>query len=70
MNTSNIDKTSRMAIRKLVKVVKYYARTQDCEKDCRCDACAAIWYAKKEDAKLTYIIETNRKVREMVSLRR
>ena len=65
MDTANIDKTSRMAIRKLVKVVKYYANTCYCEKGCDCEACKALRYAKKEDAKLTYIIETNRKVRSI-----
>ena len=63
MDTSNIDKTSRMAIRKLVKVVKHYALPEYCNKGCSCDACKALRYAKKEDAKLTYIIKTNKKVR-------
>ena len=61
MDTHNIDKTSRMAIRKLIKVAKYYADTQYCEKDCDCDACKAIRYGKKQEAKLTYKIKTSKR---------
>ena len=65
MNTANIDKTSRIAIRKLMKCVKYYALTSDCEKNCNCDACQALRYGKKEDAKLTYIIKANNRCRKL-----
>ena len=60
---ANINKTSRMAIRKLVKVAKYYACVENCEKNCKCDACTAIRYAKKEDEKLTF--EIHKKARDM-----
>ena len=62
---TDISKTSRMAIRKLIKMVKNYAITTDCEKDCDCDACKAIQYGEKECKKLTYIINTNKRCREL-----
>lgn len=66
MKKSDISKTSRMAIRKLVKSLKYYAITADCPKDCDCDACKAIRYAKKEDKKLTEIIDTTYRAYNMI----
>ena len=62
---TDISKTSRMAIKKLIKVAKYYAITADCEKDCDCDACKAVRYGVKECKKLTEIIDTNKRCRNM-----
>ncbi len=55
-----------MAIRKLVKPVKYYSGFEYCEKGCDCEVCKVLRYAKKEDAKLTEIIDASKRCREIV----
>ncbi len=67
---TDISKTSRQAIRKLVKLLKYYTNTAAyCEKGCKCEVCKAIRYAKNEDNKLTGIIKTTKRAREIVRKR-
>jgi hypothetical protein len=61
-------KTERIAIRKLIKSLKYHAQNNFCEKDCDCDDCKAIRYGLKEVKKLTYIIDTNKRARALCGL--
>ena len=53
--------TERIALRKLIKCVKWYASTADCD----CDACKAIRYGLREDRRLTRIINANNRVKAM-----
>lgn len=61
-------KTERIAIRKLVKELKYWSDVEYCEKNCTCSTCKAIRYAKKEDKKLTETIDANTRARDMYAL--
>jgi hypothetical protein len=61
----DISKSSRRVIRKLVKELKYHAQNDFCEKNCDCQTCKALRFAKKEDAKLTEIITTNQRARQL-----